>query len=498
MNKYKASIYVFDDLERTMMPIHEVMGYINTFVEHSDCKVIIIANEAEIKDDQLDDYQLRKEKVVGRTLEVQPAFDDALEYFLGEVDNSAARQFLTLHTSDIKLIYEQYELGNLRILQQTLWDFERVYSTLSDEITSNKSGMSALLFLFFPLSIEFKSGRLKVDNLQNRLHTITRQVINEEGKHKTPFAEAQDRYKNFDISDQLLSDEVLVDVLFKGLVDGTKISLSIEKSRFFADSKKIPSWKIVWYRYETDDNEVETAITTLEQDFKDRKFTLAGEILHVFGIRLSLASAELIEQNQKAVFEENKQYINDIYQRGLLEPLQFNSDDFGFESHEGLVFVEKDSEDFKELFRLTQEKRLQAETDTFPQKATALLAEMYKDSSLFYRRINYTNTPDSIYCRVPILADVKPDVFLNHFFAQSPTDQRTILFALHSRYERGDLGKDLVLEKFWFLEIANQLRKETISMSPVKKSRLEKLLELYIDPILKLQFQDVDTRVKPA
>ena len=215
-------------------------------------------------------------------------------------------------------------------------------------------------------------------------------------------------------------------------------------------------------------------------------------------IRLSLASAKLIGQTREAVFEESKQYINDIYQKGLLEPLQFNSYDFGFESYEGLGFAEKDSEEFKELFRLTQEKRSQAETDTFPQKATALLAEMNKDSGLFYRRINYTNTSDSIYYRVPILAHAKPEEFLKLFFDQPSADQRSILNALHSRYKNGDLKEDLQLEKSWFLEITRQLREKTISMSPVSKIRLEKFFEWYIDPILKLSFQDVDTRVKPA
>jgi Cdc6-like AAA superfamily ATPase len=45
MKKFSCDLYVFDDLERCEAPINKVLGYINEFVEHDGCKVIIIANE---------------------------------------------------------------------------------------------------------------------------------------------------------------------------------------------------------------------------------------------------------------------------------------------------------------------------------------------------------------------------------------------------------------------------------------------------------------------
>lgn len=44
----KNSILIFDDLERCDCPINEILGYINTFVEHEGMKVIIVANQKEI------------------------------------------------------------------------------------------------------------------------------------------------------------------------------------------------------------------------------------------------------------------------------------------------------------------------------------------------------------------------------------------------------------------------------------------------------------------
>lgn len=44
----KNSILIFDDLERCNCPVNEILGYINTFVEHEGMKVLIVANQKEI------------------------------------------------------------------------------------------------------------------------------------------------------------------------------------------------------------------------------------------------------------------------------------------------------------------------------------------------------------------------------------------------------------------------------------------------------------------
>ena len=51
INKFipvKNSILIFDDLERCNCPVNEILGYINTYVEHDGMKVILVANQKEI------------------------------------------------------------------------------------------------------------------------------------------------------------------------------------------------------------------------------------------------------------------------------------------------------------------------------------------------------------------------------------------------------------------------------------------------------------------
>lgn len=71
VNKFKAALYVFDDLERCEAPIQTTMGYINKFVEREGRKVVVVAHE-EPMSDRWPDYRKIKEKLIGQTFTFQP------------------------------------------------------------------------------------------------------------------------------------------------------------------------------------------------------------------------------------------------------------------------------------------------------------------------------------------------------------------------------------------------------------------------------------------
>ena len=151
VSKSGADLYVFDDLERCDAPINRVLGYINQFVEHDDSKVIIIANDAEIaakKTKKRKEYERRREKLIGKILEVQSAFDEAFNYFCSFIDDPETKTLFQENGSEIASIYAQSKLDNLRILQQTMWDFERFYRALTPKHRQNAEAMTALLRLF--------------------------------------------------------------------------------------------------------------------------------------------------------------------------------------------------------------------------------------------------------------------------------------------------------------------------------------------------------------
>ena len=79
-------LLVFDDLERSHIPMKQLLGYINYFVEYCGCHVMIVGDESKITDSKdkkiLDDF---KEKTVGKEFEVEPNIDAAIAHFVDEL-----------------------------------------------------------------------------------------------------------------------------------------------------------------------------------------------------------------------------------------------------------------------------------------------------------------------------------------------------------------------------------------------------------------------------
>src|SRR5262249_51412295 len=64
-------VIVFDDLERCSIDITDLLGYINSFVEHEGVKVIVLADGGQfVNRSDYDKYKIIKEKTIGKTLEV--------------------------------------------------------------------------------------------------------------------------------------------------------------------------------------------------------------------------------------------------------------------------------------------------------------------------------------------------------------------------------------------------------------------------------------------
>ncbi len=203
-------ILIFDDIERSDIRIANVLGYINYFVKHEGCKVIVIANEAEIDDDK-GAYSRIKEKLVGKTLVVKPDFASALRHFIGLVDNDTLRDRAWVQQSQdtIGELFWKSQANNLRILRTTLWDFERFVDSLSKELQEHNQLMEKLLSIFLALSFELKLARLPAEKLQHFDAYADMEIIDA--------IEKRYRYGLFD--DSVLSFKLWAQVLVDGTLD---------------------------------------------------------------------------------------------------------------------------------------------------------------------------------------------------------------------------------------------------------------------------------------
>lgn len=481
INLPKPKIYIFDDLERCRIPLDIIMGYLNEFIERHNSKVLIIVNEKEIQD--LQNYQRKKEKVIGKSLEVKSDFDSALKDFTFKISDQETLECIKENIELISEVYQNSNLNNLRVFQQTLWDFERLYSSLADDHKENENAIKNIIQVFFSLSLEFKSGRIGADDIAKRQIAISSLIFDGEEAKYNVFTEARNRYKSFDITDSILSDDVLIDILEKGYFDRDKLHKCISASPHFGYLNE-KSWKIVWHAATTSDSQFYKALSDMELKFSRREYVERSEILHIFGIRLWAARVNILSSSISNIKEELISYIDDLYTSNKIEPLlQPTSRQHDYESAEGLGFRERDTSEYKEVFEHFESVSLKKGVETtkeLAQKALALVPSKIFEFSSYITNRNGLEPMG----RIPFLHNLKVTDVTDKLLTIGPMEFEYAMRAIASRYDDCYLQNQLKTEKTWFLELVSDLNSRALNSAPLNAYRIRRAVEGFLNPVV--------------
>ena len=155
---------IFDDLERCQIPMKQLLGFINYFVEHCDCHVVVIGEEKYLDDKTQQDLLEFKEKIVGREFEILPDIEAAIKLFVSEP--MMAIDFLSKETGMIQLCFECSATLNLRLLRQSLLDFSSLISALPSKLVEdNHDYLRSLLSCYIAVYAEYR-------NIDNRGYIV--------------------------------------------------------------------------------------------------------------------------------------------------------------------------------------------------------------------------------------------------------------------------------------------------------------------------------------
>ena len=193
--KESGKIFVFDDLERCYLNKVELLGFINFFVEHCACKVIVLCNEDKmlvpsetkvVKKEPIEgvkerwvverseaitdkEYKEFKEKTVGVTFEIKSDIQSAIGSFISEV-KSDPHNLLTDMKPYLQQMLEKAGKQNLRVIRQCILDFNSVVSEIPAELFEKEGYIPVMrkFFLDFVItSLEIKAGNPLFDNIDN-------------------------------------------------------------------------------------------------------------------------------------------------------------------------------------------------------------------------------------------------------------------------------------------------------------------------------------------
>lgn len=178
---FNELVICFDDLERISenLKLEEVIGFINNLVENENAKIILIANEDKIKDEN---YKILKEKVVGNTVEFQPNKKNTLNSII-DTKFSGYKAYQDFLKGNETFIIDNFfnNSQNLRTLTYALSYFHKIFSNFEIEVLKNKvleskkdEIIQKLLKFTLVISIENKNGFLDYkirNNLDNNVMT---------------------------------------------------------------------------------------------------------------------------------------------------------------------------------------------------------------------------------------------------------------------------------------------------------------------------------------
>lgn len=148
-------LIIFDDLERCLIDMKLLLGYINSFVEHGACHVILVGDETRVVSRWKKTLIEFKEKTVGREFKIMPDVAGAISCFLN--GNIHSDKWLQNQKSLITDIFQATECNNLRILRQCLYDFNGLYAEVGDSIGKNDDlFMQSLLASYIVVYCEYR------------------------------------------------------------------------------------------------------------------------------------------------------------------------------------------------------------------------------------------------------------------------------------------------------------------------------------------------------
>lgn len=484
-------IIVFDDLERASINLESLLGYINHYVEHQGYKVIIVANEEEILAHQEQQgefkhaYRRIKEKLVGKTFEVNPDLSGALTKFISEVEDKGAQN---LFNENVKLIYEIYENSqyqNLRHLKQALWDFERFSSFVSPYASSKDGLLEHLLTIFLALSFEIKAGSILPKDISDLKTSYFSSLLDSDKKNteETLYQRVSKKYKNVNLRELLIEESVWVDFFDKGCCAIERVQESLEKSKYYL-TENTPDWVSLWHSMELSDDEFDNVLESVERDFFDMRYTELGVVRHVVGIFLWLSKIELVKNTRRDIIEFSRSYIDHLKETGNLYPE--TSREPRFREHEswgGLGFHEKDSVEFKELNKYIERLTEQAVIEEYPTAGDELIRLINEDPDLFYRKVTHSNHSDNIYYETPIFQYIDAERFVEAFVNAIPNSKNTICYAFSKRYKYDNINHLLLSELEWLRSVIQLLKeKRKLFNGKISGYQLQSCIDTYFRP----------------
>lgn len=473
---FESKLLVFDDLERCLIDMKLLLGYINNFVEHGACHVIIVGDETHVIDEakkQLDEF---KEKTIGREFEIQPNEKSAVDSFIQPLTEWVKEQ-----KEFILDCFKSTKCDNLRILRQCLYDFSILYDEI-DSVLAKKgdSFMRCLLGSYILTYCEYKGPNrefLKEWDVSYLFGDDTKDKVNEFQK-KYSLVEKEYQIDIFNIDN-------IRQIIF-GIETGQSLKFYVEKTLKQINDEKTPIERLANFS-DLSNKEFREVYNQLVEEISEDdvpNMYLMGRaiaLLIYFDLKkiskVSKKTIRLVKQNivNYFTFIKDKDALYDaknLFYQGLNSYGNFR------DSVLGNAIMEFATEKFNERDKILKNKMEEA------------LLNLTDDNVENLILLSKESTPNnhSNYSKTSIFKNIDADIFSTRILKLNNSSLQALCRFFSVHYEFGViLGK--LSENYKGDLITLQGVKDKLEVAILKKKSVEKYmlksLLLYIDGAIK-------------
>ena len=176
--KGEEIVFVLDDLERSTIPIEELLGCISDIAEQEECKFILIGNEEKIENQ--DKYYEIKEKVIGHTYLFKQDVQSV-------INNEFKDEELKEYKNEIIDMLNDEKSINYRVLFQALENYKELKEMIQkmqfDYFKDNDNWIEFLFYLlcscYYTKQIQTEPKKVENRTTEDAYIELTRNIINQ-------------------------------------------------------------------------------------------------------------------------------------------------------------------------------------------------------------------------------------------------------------------------------------------------------------------------------
>lgn len=240
LSSMEDHVLVFDDLERSSLPLIERLATINRYVESMDLKVIVIANEDELAEDE--DYSRWKEKVIGKTLRVHADPGDVLVEVAGSITDAALKQCILANVDVLSNVLKQLEDINYRSVRSLVFDVQRLVKAAPD---LRRSGEAMLSILTFSLAVGslLRAGVIEYDEVDLAEATSAMNADPGNNSREGKLIEFHRRFRAAGAMDPIVSPQMMARLWRDGEIDDHYLKQITSTHHLIVGDDAQPAWR---------------------------------------------------------------------------------------------------------------------------------------------------------------------------------------------------------------------------------------------------------------